>query len=161
MQSSESIGIAEFRVARAPSLLVSYGLGSCLGIALYDPCLQQGGLAHTLLPGASPPGYQGRPAKHVDGAIRVMLAELLATGSELRDLTAKLVGGANMFAALNQDLEESIGSRNIQAGRQILSQFGIPLVAEDVGGCHGRTIEFDLTTGALRVRSLRVGDLVI
>jgi chemotaxis protein CheD len=161
MKTRESVGIAEFQVVRHPAVLVSYGLGSCLGIALYDSSRQQGGLAHTLLPGPCPAGYEGRPAKHVDGAIRAMLAELLAAGSDLRNLTAKLAGGANMFESLNPVVDISIGSRNILAGRQVLSQLGIPLVAENVGGRHGRTIEFDLVTGVLRVRSLRVGDLVI
>ncbi len=66
-----------------------------------------------------------------------------------------------MFESLNPVVDISIGSRNILAGRQVLSQLGIPLVAENVGGSHGRTIEFDLFTGVLRVRSLRVGDLII
>jgi chemotaxis protein CheD len=155
------VGISEFRVARAPEILVSYGLGSCLGIVLYDARLQIGGLAHSLLPGARPGGRENRPAKHVEGAIRLMVDELLGAGSDLRFLTAKLAGGANMFESLNPGVEEGIGVRNISMGRQVLAQIGIPLLAEDVGGNHGRTIEFDLATGLLQVRSLRVGELTI
>lgn len=155
------VGIAEFRVARAPEILISYGLGSCLGIVLYDARLQLGGLAHTLLPGIRAGRAESRPAKHVEGAIRLMLDELLAAGSGPQHLTAKLAGGANMFESLNPASEDGIGARNISAGRQVLAKLGIPLAAEDVGGNHGRTIEFDLATGLLRVRSLRVGDLCI
>ncbi|MEJ2199867.1 MAG: chemotaxis protein CheD [Desulfuromonadaceae bacterium] len=161
MKSRERVGIAEFRVVRYPGILISYGLGSCLGIALYDSYRQQGGLAHSLLPGSCPPGFSGRPAKFVEGAIRSMFVELLAAGSEPRHLTAKLAGGANMFASPNAVEEDNIGSRNVRTGREILNQLGIALVAEDVGGRHGRTIEFDLATGALQVRSLRLGELII
>ncbi|OHB28656.1 MAG: hypothetical protein A2X84_06305 [Desulfuromonadaceae bacterium GWC2_58_13] len=161
MTDKQRVGISEFRVARAPAILVSYGLGSCLGIVLYDPRLQLGGLAHTLLPGDRPGGRELRPAKHVEGAIRLMVGELLAAGSELQNLTAKLAGGANMFEAQNPAAEDRIGSRNINAGRQVLERLGIPVIAEDVGGHHGRTIELDLATGLLRVRSLRIGELCI
>ncbi len=155
------VGISDFQVARAPEILVSYGLGSCLGIVLYDARLQLGGLAHTLLPGARPGGKESRPAKHVEGAIRLMVDELLAAGSDLQYLTAKLAGGANMFESLNPGADDGVGARNISMGRQVLAQIGIPLVAEDVGGNYGRTIELDLATGLLRVRSLRVGELTI
>lgn len=155
------VGISEFRVARAPEILISYGLGSCLGIVLYDARLQLGGLAHSLLPGARAGGRESRPAKHVAGAIRLLIDELLAAGSELQYLTAKLAGGANMFESMNPGAEEGIGARNVSMGRQVLTQIGIPLLAEDVGGHHGRTIELDLATGLLRVRSLRVGEITI
>jgi chemotaxis protein CheD len=161
MTARHRVGISEFQVARAPGILVSYGLGSCLGIVLYDSRRQLGGLAHTLLPGDRPGMREIRPAKYVEGAIRLMVEELLMGGSELAHLTAKLAGGANMFQALNPAADDGIGVRNIKAGRQVLARFGIPLVAEDVGGHHGRTIELDLATGLLRVRSLRVGELCI
>jgi len=161
MTDKQRVGIAEFRVARAPGILVSYGLGSCLGIVLYDARLQLGGMAHTLLPGDRPGGQQLRPAKYVEGAIRLMIDELLTAGAELPHLTAKLAGGSNMFESHNPDAEGGIGARNVQAGRQVLDRFGIPLVGEDVGGNRGRTIELDLTTGLLRVRSLRTGELCI
>jgi len=159
MADKQRVGISEFRVAHAPAVLVSYGLGSCLGIALYDARLRMGGLAHTLLPGPRSVDGESRPAKHVEGAIRLMVDELLALGSDHQNLTAKLAGGANMFESLNPSVEMSIGARNIAVAREVLGQYGIALVAEDVGGSHGRTIEFNLATGSLWVRSLRIGDL--
>ncbi len=161
MVDRRKIGIAEFQVARAPAVLVSYGLGSCLGIALYQPEQRLGGLAHSLLPGPPATGREHRPEKFVAGAIWRMLDELLSLGATTAGLTAKLAGGATMFDTLAGSGEPGIGARNIAAARRTLAELGIALVAEEVGGSQGRTIEFDLTTGLLRVRSLRHGERII
>lgn len=153
MNRKERVGISEFKTGRAPAVLVTYGLGSCLGIALYDPRRQLGGLAHTLLP-QSRPGDQARETKYVDSAIRLMMAELLELGAEKEFLEAKISGGANMFEPLHPSGTEGIGVRNARAAREILKILGIPLLAEDIGGNHGRTVEFDLATGEMRVRSV-------
>ena len=148
----ERVSISEFRLATAPAVLVSYGLGSCLAITLWDGQRQQGGLAHTLLPTLrAVPGE--RQTKYVDAAIRLMFAALLEKGSNVAHLRAKLVGGANMFA-LGQN-SGGIGARNIAAARAALAEIGISVVAEDVGGDFGRTVEFDLASGALTVRAAR------
>ncbi len=153
MPQRERVSISEFRLATAPAVLVSYGLGSCLAIALWDGQRQQGGLAHTLLPTLrAVPGE--RQTKYVDAAIRLMSAALLEKGSDVAHLRAKLAGGANMFA-LGQNGQGGIGARNIAAARAALSEIGISVAAEDVGGDFGRTVEFDLASGALTVRAAR------
>lgn len=150
------VGIAELRLARAPAILVSYGLGSCLGITLYDPELRLGGLAHTLLPAARVALGEGEHPKFVDFAVRSMAEALCAQGAAPERLVAKLAGGANMFAAATLNLDGGgIGQRNIQAARTVLAELAIPVVAEDVGGSCGRTIEFSLDNGELLVRSVR------
>lgn len=149
------VGISEFRLAAAPCVLVSYGLGSCLGVALYDPGLQFGGLAHTLLPTARVVIAGERQTKFVDSAIKLMVNELCAQGATRERLVAKLAGGANMFSAPGLAADSGIGHRNIQTARQILNELGIPVVAEDVGGHSGRTVEFDVAAGKLLVRSVR------
>lgn len=149
------VGISEYRIARAPTMLVTYGLGSCLGITLYDPLLQMGGLAHTLLPLHRPGGGENRPSKFVDTAISLMTAELTAAGAARERLAAKIFGGANMFAPATGSNSESIGARNARTARQTLERLGIPLLAEEVGGSHGRTVELDLATGRVMVRSVR------
>lgn len=155
MNRKERIGISEFKTGRAPAVLVTYGLGSCLGIALYDPRKQLGGLAHTLLPQSRPRGEEkARETKYVDIAIRLMMEELIELGAEKRSLQAKICGGANMFEPLHPTTAEGIGARNAKAARETLELLGIPLLAEDVGGHHGRTVEFDLANGELRVRSI-------
>ncbi|WP_035055056.1 chemotaxis protein CheD [Desulfuromonas sp. TF] len=147
------VGISEFKTGRAPAVLVTYGLGSCLGITLYDPRKKLGGLAHTLLP-LSRPEDRSRMTKYVDSAIRLMMEELLELGAEKDCLVAKISGGANMFEALHPSGAEGVGARNARAARETLELLGIPLLAEDIGGNHGRTVEFDLATGEVRVRSV-------
>ncbi len=161
MSEKLRVGISEFRIGRAPLTLVTYGLGSCLAITLYDAKRQLGGLAHTLLPELRPNLAQQRLTKFVDQAIRLMAERLEGEGAVREDLEAKIVGGANMFEPLYPTAEMTIGERNAASARQILPQLGIPLTAEEVGGHHGRTVEFDLATGAVLVRSVRLGQITI
>jgi len=156
----QRVGISEFRVAAAPAVLVTYGLGSCLGIVLDDRARALGGLAHTLLPTRRPGLGEQRLSKFVDAAIRLMLEELLALGARSESLTARIAGGANMFETLSGPVGEGIGMRNVRAARIALEALAIPLVAEDVGGSHGRTVEYDLATGRVEVRSVSAGDRI-
>jgi len=163
MSGRERVGISEFRVARAPVVLVTYGLGSCLGIALYDPDSRLGGLAHTLLPRSRPDIVETRQTKFVDRSIHLMVEELLRLGGEKERITARIVGGANMFEPLHGSATVGIGERNAQTARLTLQSLGIELLAEDVGGAHGRTVEFDLASGDVRVRTVSrpASDLVL
>lgn len=149
----ERVGIAEVRVAQAPAILVAYGLGSCLGITLYDPQAQLGGLAHSLLPAPLPGQRRELGTKFVDAAIEVMVEELARLGARRESLAAKIVGGAHMFEPLHHATAAGIGARNAQSAREALRSMEIPLLAEDVGGNYGRTVEFELATGEVRVRS--------
>jgi chemotaxis protein CheD len=136
-------------------MLVTYGLGSCLGIILYDAEAKSGGMAHTLLPHPRPGMETERKTKFVSTAIQLMLEDLLAQGCRQENLTAKLFGGANMFSGLQSPDKETIGQRNIRMAKETLAEIGIPLVAEDTGGTFGRTLEFDLSSGQVLVRSVR------
>lgn len=155
------VGISEFRVARAPAVLVAYGLGSCLGVVLDDRQMCLGGMAHTLLPTPRPGVQEVCLAQFVDAAIRLMVEELIKQGAARGSLTARLVGGANMFEPLYTPVEDGIGARNVRMARATLEALDIPLVAEDVGGSHGRTVEFDLETGRVLVHSVRGGVTII
>lgn len=157
MRAKRRIGISEYAIATPPEVLITYALGSCLGILLYDGRLRLGGLAHTLLPAPRPNLAEGRPGKFVTSAIVQMFEELLAQGAQREQLTAKIFGGATMFEGLSND-SEGIGVRNTRAARETLAGLGIPLHSEDVGGQHGRTVEFDLASGIVLVRSVRGGD---
>jgi len=114
-----------------------------------------GGLAHTLLPGSQGDGESASPAKYVDGAIRLMVEALVGQGADKQQLVAKIVGGANMFEAEFLSLVDGIGARSAHSARETLTELGIPLVAEDVGGNRGRTVEFDLASGRLMVYCAR------
>lgn len=155
MSERLSVGISEFRIATPPARLVTYGLGSCLAIALYDPERRIGGLAHTLLPSPRLAADITRPAKFVDAAIELMITDLVARGAARERLGAKIFGGANMFEPLLGDPDNAVGPRNIRSARETLASLGIPLLAEDVGGNFGRTVEFDIASGEVRVKSVR------
>lgn len=148
------VGISEYRIARAPAVLVAYGLGSCLGIILDDRESRLGGMAHTLLPASRSETPEVRPAKYVDAAIHLLVDEMVNLGAAREKLTARLVGGANMFDSFYPPAADGIGTRNLRMARATLQALRIPLLAEDVGGSHGRTVEFDLTTGQVLVRSV-------
>ena len=155
MTQKERIGISEYKTAKAPGVMVTYGLGSCLGIILYDPVLKSGGMAHTLLPQPRPGVDDERKTKFVTTAIQLMLEDLLALGCSNDNIIAKLFGGANMFASLQSPDKETIGQRNIRVAKETLADLAIPVVSEDTGGSFGRTLEFNLETGQVLVRSVR------
>lgn len=157
MTARERVGISEFKTAAAPAELVTYGLGSCLGITMFDPETGLGGLAHTLLPKPRVGMDDSRKSKFVDSSIRLMVAELVEKGASKERLQAKLFGGANMFEALQEWSGESIGQRNINCARETLAELEIKVLAEDVGGNFGRTLVFSLESGKVAVKSVREG----
>lgn len=156
MNQKQRVGIADIVVASEAEVLVSYGLGSCLAVALYDPDNRLGGLAHTLLPEPLRGVAVDRPGKFVTTALRFLRDELVAAGANPQRLVAKLCGGARMFQLTSA--VGSIGERNVEAARAELAALEIPLVAEDVGGSQGRTCEFHLADGKVLVRLARGHD---
>lgn len=148
------VGIGEYIACTAPSRLVSYGIGSCAGIAIYDASKRMGALAHTLLPDSRHSMLQEQSAKYTDIAIEQMLAQLLKSGCDRKMLVAKLAGGATMFDTLYRSGQTGIGERNIEAARAALARHSIPVAAEDVGGTIGRSMFFDLESGLVTIRTL-------
>jgi len=154
------IGMADLNVGRAGEKLRTTGLGSCVGLTLYDPAAKIGGMAHVMLPSSSiSRDAQLNRAKYADTAIPELVRKMEEAGAKLTRLTAKLAGGAQMFLAA-APLAESmrIGPRNVEACKEALMSFNIPIEAEDTGGNYGRTIELDCSTGALLVRSVQAGE---
>ena len=151
---SDRVSISEVRIDRAPTLLRACGLGSCLAVGIYDPGTGLGGLGHMLLP-ARPEKMAGTDLKYVDSGIRSMVDDLVSLGARRETMLAKIAGGANMFERTDLTLINRIGARNAMSARKTLSVLGIPLLAEDVGGNRGRTVEFDLATGIMMVYCAR------
>lgn len=158
VSEKQRVGIADYQVGSAPRTLVSFGLGSCVGVTLHDPVLQLGGLAHTLLPEPRPGMDVSRPGKFVSLAVRQMLQDLLQLGAVHGRLVAKICGGAHMFHPPPDDPSQTVGQRNVRAARQVLEELGIALLGEDVGGSFGRTVEFDLASGKVLLRFVRGRD---
>ncbi len=155
------VGIAELKTARAPVNLASAGLGSCVGICLYDPVAKVGGLAHVLLPDSNQVRATDNKAKFADTAVEALVTEMTKLGAARERIIAKLAGGAQMFLLPGASDIMRIGERNVEAARRALAAARIRLVGEDVGGNYGRSIEFDTTTGKVRVRTLEHGERVL
>ncbi|WP_265111282.1 chemotaxis protein CheD [Halosolutus halophilus] len=146
------VGISELVVSEGDDTLKSYGLGSCLAIALYDGDSEIGGLAHTMLPdGDEAENSDVKPGKYADTAIRALLRRMVEQGANYTTVEAKIAGGSDMFEF--ESFGDGVGQRNITAARDELEKLGVPLVAEDVGGDHGRTVEFTPGSGALVVKT--------
>lgn len=157
---SNRVSIAQARIGRSPAVLKAYGLGSCVAIALYDPEARIGGLGHMLLPSHPEKNRLGSGRKYVDAGILLIVDELLRAGAKRERLFAKIAGGANMFETSYQTLINSIGARNAKSARQTLTDLNIPVLAENVGGNRGRTVEFDLATGNMMVYCARDDDQI-
>lgn len=148
------VGIAEGRVVQEPDILVTYALGSCVGVCLYDRISKIAGLAHIVLPYAES-GCQDKTYKYADTGIALLLHEMEKQGARKERITAKVAGGAEMFKSVNMAFD--IGNRNILAVRQTLGKLGIPVKAEDTGAHHGRTLLFYAADGKVEVRNIRYG----
>lgn len=147
------VSIADYAVARGTTRLVTVGLGSCVAIALYARAHNAGGLAHIMLPHAALSQDTASPGKFASTAVPHMLAQLRALGAT-EGFEARLVGGASMFAQLLPNGAVPLGTRNVAAARAACAAAGIPVIAEDTGGGHGRNVCFDVQAGAVTVRSV-------
>ncbi len=146
-----SVGIAEMNVIKQSGMLRTT-LGSCLGVCLYDRKKRIAGLSHIMLPVQK--DEKSSPMKYADTAIPLLIKMMEEKGSSKIDLDAKIFGGSKMFNHLNFEKMGQIGIDNISKVKQILQNENIPVVAEDVGGHTGRTIEFHAESGVVTVSSM-------
>lgn len=159
--SRKLVHVAQAAVARPGELLVTLGLGSCVAILLYDPAAQVAGLAHVLLPEARRDAPESPPAKFVTTAVPHLVDAMEEVGAERSRLVARLVGGASMFGTLLAQSVLHTGIRNVTAARIALATVGIPIVGEEVGKEHGRSVSFDPADGSARVTSYRHPEVVL
>ena len=152
------VGMADYKVGSAPATIISYGLGSCIGISIYDPQTKIGGLLHIMLPDSTQSRPSENPAKFADTGIPLMLADILQLGASRSRLVAKLAGGAQMFAFANATDIMRVGARNAAAAKKILQDLRIQVLAEDTGGTYGRTVQIDLATGIYKVKTIDKGE---
>ncbi|HUX32729.1 MAG TPA: chemotaxis protein CheD, partial [Gemmatimonadaceae bacterium] len=120
-----------------------------------------GGMAHVLLPDPESGRDQSNPARYASSALPVLVEQMTALGAVAGRLTARLAGGASMFANLVPKGTVTIGTRNVDAAREVLAAAGIPLVGEDVGLDHGRSVYLSVADGRVEVRSLARGTRVL
>ncbi|WP_240417565.1 chemotaxis protein CheD [Paenibacillus periandrae] len=152
------VGMADLNVTHLTGVLKTTGLGSCVGITLYDPKTLVAGMAHVMLP-TSDIAREGNlnVAKYADTAIPEMIERMLKLGAVLRRMEAKMAGGAQMFAFAGNSDTMRIGPRNVESCKIMLSKYSIPLKSEDTGSNYGRTVEFNCETGILLIRSVQQG----
>lgn len=155
--SEVRVGVADYAVRRGSGVLTTVGLGSCVAIMLHDPVARVGALAHVLLPHESASRLAHNPAKFAETAVPMLVAAMRDAGAG-RGVSARLAGGASMFAQLMSNSGVNMGERNVQAALRALADAGVPVVGQDTGGDHGRSVSLDVATGAVCVRSLRKGD---
>lgn len=155
MGNSIKVGMADLKTCVVPDSLTTLGLGSCVGIALYDKIKKVSGLAHIMLPDSTQITRDKNPAKFADTGIDLLIEKMVALGADKRRLQAKIAGGAQMFSfqSSTSDLMR-IGDRNVEAVKKKLNELGIPILAEDTGANYGRTIELFSETGELLVKSV-------
>ena len=157
------VGMADLNIAKHPGTLTTLGLGSCVGIALYDPITKVAGMAHCMLPDSNQIKNNANVAKFVDTATDKLIADMVAAGASQRRLVAKLAGGAQMFAFGAGSTNETmrIGDRNVEASKSKLASLGIRIVAFDVGDNYGRTIELYSDDGRLVIKTIGRGTKTI
>jgi len=147
------VGIAELKIALQPDRLITLGLGSCVGVSIFDPTMGVGGLIHIMLPDSAQFNDTTKPAKFADLGIPMLVSEMRRAGGKASCFQAKLAGGAQMFSGLNKNLMLNIGERNIDMAKRTLKKLGIKIVAEAVGGNKGRTMILDTRTGKVLIRT--------
>ena len=151
------VKVAEFRSGVADDTLVTVGLGSCVAVILHDAEARVGGLAHVLLPTPALSRLNSNPAKFPQTAIPGLIEVMAAAGAKPQRITARLVGGASMFATLAPPGTIQMGERNLVAARQVLNTHGVPLVGEAVGGDYGRTVRLRVCDGRVEVSTVAHG----
>ncbi len=158
MATLHVVGISDCKISNDPTdTLVTYALGSCVGVALYDPHARAGGLLHVMLPDSQfrSSAREFNPHMYADTGLLGMIETLLRLGAAKHRLVAKLAGGANM---LRQSSLLDIGQRNGEALVSLLRLERIPILATSLGGTVGRSMQMRLEDGAVRVRLLGQGE---
>lgn len=142
------------KLCHAPDALTTLGLGSCVGVALYDKVTKMAGLVHIMLPDSMQVRQNQNKAKFADTGIDFLIEAMVADGASRSRLTAKIAGGAQMFAFSGNNDMLRVGERNVEAVKKKLSELGISVLAEDTGLNFGRTIEFYPEDGSLVIKSV-------
>lgn len=148
------VGMADLKVGKSPDVLTTLGLGSCVGVAIYDPVTKISGLLHCMSPDSTQFRNNSNKAKYADSGIDELVAQMLKLGASKVRLVAKIAGGAQMFAMNTNNDTLRVGERNVAAVKMKLSELNIRLLSEDCGLNYGRTVEFYSETGEYVIKSV-------
>ena len=148
------VGMADLKTGKNPDILTTLGLGSCIGIALWDPVTKIGGLAHVMLPDSTKIRNNSNIAKFADTGITELVRQMEEMGVPRKRLVAKIAGGARMFEVSGSTSVGNIGEKNAIASKQKLKELGIPILAEDTGLNYGRTVELNCENGDYVIKAV-------
>ncbi len=149
------VGMADLKVCKAPDNLTTIGLGSCIGIAIWDPTTKITGLAHIMLPDSTTIRNNSNIAKFADTGIQKLVDDMIKMGANKSRMVAKIAGGAKMFEISGGNASGiNIGEKNALASKAKLKQLGIPLKAEDCGLNYGRTVEIYSEDGKYLIKAV-------
>ncbi len=151
------VGMADLNCTKSPGVLTTLGLGSCVGICLYDTTTKVSGMVHIMLPSSLQIKNNSNIAKFADTGIVKLVEDMQKLGANRNRLVSKIAGGAQMFNFNDSSDIMRIGSRNVVATKEVLKELNIPIIAEDTGGNHGRTIELYSDTGMLLIKTIGFG----
>lgn len=153
MSDELNVGIADMKIAYSPKGLISYALGSCVGICIIDKVKKVAGMVHVMLPINNNSQDKKNTYKYADTGIEEMVKQMESMGCMRGRMTAKIAGGAKMFEIKGNSSIGNIGQRNVVATKEVLNKLNIKLISQDVGENYGRTIVFDSDTGNLTIKS--------
>lgn len=155
------VGIADLNLVLPPGVIMTIGLGSCIGISLYDKKRKIAGLAHIMLPDSTQFSEVKAPMKFADLAIPMLIEKMQKKGCVKEDLVAKIAGGASMFNFSDSKVNSDIGSRNAISVKEALKRNNIPILAEETGGNKGRTMIVNSEDGVVTIRVVGQGTITL
>jgi chemotaxis protein CheD len=162
MSEMIKVGIADIKHVSPPDTIRTTGLGSCVGVILYDESKKIAGMAHVMLPdSALIKSSSMNIGKYADTAVNALYDMLIKKGAAAKSIKAKIAGGAQMFQFTSGSEMMRIGPRNVESVKLHLNYLGVPLIASDVGGNSGRTIEFNPESSQLTIKTVNQGTKVI
>ena len=145
------VGISDMKLSKSPGVIITYALGSCIGVSFYDSTAKLGALLHIMLPDA--PAQIDNVYKYADSGIVETLRKMESMGGSVSRITAKIAGGAQMFQVPGDSSLGNIGKRNADSVKMTLLRQRIRVIGSDVGGTFARTVEFNTATGVAKIRT--------
>ena len=155
------VGMADLNICSSPDSIITLGLGSCVGVILYDPVKKIAGMLHAMLPDSTTIRNNSNRPKFVDTGMEDLMEKMLQAGAVKSRMVAKLAGGAQMFGFNASNEMGRIGNKNVAASKAKLASLGIRLIAEDTGLNYGRTVEFFPETGKYVIRAVGKPEKII
>ena len=157
------VGMADLVTTNDPNkILCSSGLGSCIGLAMYDNKAKCSGLVHIVLPDSTQGRTNGKPGKFADTAVPALIEAMKALGARKPNMVVKAAGGAKMFNAVKGKANSfNIGERNFVAVIKHLDKYGLKLTAHDVSGSDGRTLKIICRNGTVTVKKINQTEFIL